>query len=153
MGESLSPQRQSALYSGDQRRELGGADVFYAVGENATIGYSPFAIDSFNAEQATDLGANYSAIASVAPILLEQQSKGNVHGFSLTREHPSVEYSMNDYTVRVSLDEIFGNHSEKGFGLIIATGQDEFLGVGKGFRVLITTRAPGLFKLGYASYL
>jgi hypothetical protein len=129
----------------------GGADVFYAVGENAAIGFSPFAIDSFNAEQTANLGATYSAIASVAPILLEQQSKGNVHGFSLTREHPSVEFSMNGYTVRVSLDQIFGDHSEKGVGLIIATGQDEFLGVGKGFRVLITARAPSPFKLGYAS--
>ncbi len=46
----------------------GGANAFYAVGENAAIGFSPFAIDSFNAEQKTDLGASYSAIASVAPI-------------------------------------------------------------------------------------
>ncbi len=129
----------------------GGANAFYAVGENAAIGFSPFAIDSFNAEQKTDLGASYSAIASVAPILLEQQSKGNVHGFSLSREHPSVECSMQGYTIHVSLDEIFGDHSEKGFGLIIATGQDEFLGVGKGFRVLITARASSPFKLGYAS--
>jgi beta-galactosidase GanA len=129
----------------------GGTNVFYAVGEGAAIGFSPFAIESFNAEQTTDLGASYSAIASVAPILLEQQTKGKVHGFSLTREHPSVEFVMNGYTVRVSLDEIFGNHTEKGFGLIIATGQNEFLGVGKGFRVLISAREPSPFKLGYAS--
>jgi beta-galactosidase GanA len=127
----------------------GGTNVFYAVGESA-IGFSPFAIDSF-AEGTTDLGASYSAIASVAPILLEQQTKGNVHGFSLTREHPSVEFSMNGYTVRVSLDEIFGNHSEKGFGLLIATGQNEFLGIGKGFRVLILASSSSPFKLGYAS--
>lgn len=128
----------------------GATNVFYAVGEHAAIGFSPFAIDSFN-EGTTDLGESYSAIASVAPIILEQQTKGNVHGFTLTKEHPSVEFSVNDYTVRISLDEIFGNHSEKGFGLIIATGQNEFLGVGKGFRVLITPRSPSPFKLGYAS--
>ena len=58
---------------------------------------------------------------------------------------------MNPYTVRVSLDEIFGNHSETGFGLIIATGQNEFLGIGKGFRVLIMARSSSPFKLGYAS--
>ena len=119
----------------NQRRQRRSRQRLHAVGEKAAIGFSPFAIDSFTAEEATDLGASYSAIASVAPILLEQQAKGNVHGFSLTREHPSVEFSMNGYTVRVSLDEIFGNHTEKGFGLIMATGQDEFLGVGKGFRV------------------
>lgn len=128
----------------------GATNVFYAVGEHATIGFSPFAIDAFS-EGTSDLGASYSAIASIAPILLEQQTKGNVHGFTLTREHPSVEFSMNGYAVNVSLDEIFGNHTEKGFGLIIANGPNEFLGVGKGFRVLISARAPSAFKMGYAS--
>jgi Domain of unknown function (DUF5597)/Beta-galactosidase len=128
----------------------GATNVFYAVGEHAAIGFSPFAIDSFP-EGTTDLSASYGAIASVAPILLEQQTKGNVHGFTLTKEHPSVEFSMNGDTVHLSLDEIFGNRSEKGFGLIIATGQNEFLGIGKGFRVLITPRSSSPFKLGYAS--
>ncbi|MGC2357887.1 MAG: DUF5597 domain-containing protein [Candidatus Acidiferrum sp.] len=90
-------------------------------------------------------------MASVAPILLEQQTKGNVHGFTLTKEHPSVEFSMNGYAVQVSMDEIFGNHAENGYGLIIANGKDEFLGIGKGFRVLITPRSSSPFKLGYAS--
>jgi beta-galactosidase GanA len=128
----------------------GASNVFYAIGEHAAIGFSPFAIDAF-AEGTTELGASYSAVASLAPILLEQQAKGNVHGFNLTKEHPSVEFSMNGYAVRVSLDEIFGNHSESGAGLIIATGQNEFLGVGKGFRVLISPRSPSPFKLGIAS--
>jgi len=128
----------------------GAANIFYAVGEHAAIGFSPFAVDSFP-EGTTDLGASYHAIASVTPILVEQQTRGNVHGFTLTRDHPSVEFSMNGYTAHVSLDEIFGNHSENAFGLIIATGLNEFLGVGKGFRVLITARSPSPFKLGYAS--
>jgi hypothetical protein len=128
----------------------GAANVFYAVGEHAAIGFSPFAIDSFS-EGTTDLGASYAAIASVTPILFDEQTKGKVHGFTLTKEHPSVEFSMNGYTVQVSLDEIFGNHSENGAGMIIATSQNEFLGVGKGFRVLITPRSPSTFKLGYAS--
>ncbi len=128
----------------------GAANVFYSVGEHAAIAFCPFAIDAFS-EGTTELGASYTAIASVAPILLEQQTQGNVHGFTLTKEHPSVEFYMNGYAIRVSLDEIFGNHTENGAGLIIATGQNEFLGAGKGFRVLITPRSPSAFKLGYAS--
>lgn len=60
---------------------------------------------------------------------------------------------MNGYAVQVSLDEIFGNHFENGAGMIITTGQNEFLGVGKGFRVLITERSPSPFKpvFGYGS--
>ncbi len=128
----------------------GAANVFYAVGEHAAICFSPFAIDAFY-EGTSDLGASYSAITSIAPILLDQQTKGNVHGFTLTKEVNSVEFSMNGYTVKVSLDDIFGMKAETGAGLIIATGPNEFLGVGRGFRVLITPRSPSPFKLGIAS--
>jgi Domain of unknown function (DUF5597) len=41
----------------------------------------------------------------------------------------------------VTLDEIFGGHAESGFGLIMASGPDEFLGVGKGFRVSFIARS------------
>ena len=60
----------------------GAAHTFYAVGEHAAIGLSPFAIDSFS-EGTTDLGASYAAIASITPILFDEQTKGNVHGFTL----------------------------------------------------------------------
>jgi hypothetical protein len=128
----------------------GAANVFYAVGEHAAIAFSPFAIDGFE-EGTTELGASYSVIGSIAPILFEQQPKGNVHGFLLTKARPANESSMNGFTVQVSLDEIFGSHAENGAGLIIATGPNEFLGAGKGFRVLITPKSPSPFKLGYAS--
>lgn len=119
----------------------GAANIFYALGEQAALGFSPFAIDStFGATP--DLGESYSILAPLLPQLLEQQTKGNVHGFTLDKSHPSVEFNMNGYVVHVSLDEIFGFHSEKGYGLIIATGPNEFIGAGKGFRVLFTSRSP-----------
>jgi beta-galactosidase GanA len=119
---------------------VGAANVFYAVGEHAALGFSPFGIDSWN-DTTEDLGKSYSTIASLAPLILEQQTKGNVHGFLLDQSHPSAEFAMNGYTVQVTLDEIFGNHANTGFGLIIATGPDEFTGAGKGFRVSFTTRS------------
>ena len=128
----------------------GAANVFYAVGEHAAICFAPFAIDAFS-DVTADLGASYTAIASITPILFEQQAKGSVHGFTLSKENRSVEFTMNGYAVQVSLDDIFGNRAENGAGIIIATGQNEFLGVGKGFRVLITPRSPSPFKLGIAS--
>ncbi len=127
----------------------GGANVFYAFGEQAALGFSPFGIDAWN-DPSNDLGASYSVIAQIAPLLLEQQTKENVHGFLLDKSHPSVEFSLNGYIVHVSLDEIFGLHSEKGFGLIMATGPDEFLGAGKGFRVSFTSRSPSA-HVGVAS--
>ena len=142
-----------------------GADwVFYAVGEHAALGFSPFAIDApyigsianstdpavlSIVKGMADLGESYAAIQAVAPILLEQQTKGRVHGFHLTRQHPAVEFTMDGLSLQVSLDEVFGNRAEAGYGLVMMTGKDamsghaEFLGVGKGFRVMFLSRAAG----------
>lgn len=118
----------------------GAANVFYAVGEHAAIGFSPFGIDS-DRDTANDLGKSYSVLASVAPLILDAQSKAAIHGFVLSEAHSAVEFSLNGYVVHVSLDEIFGHHADSGYGLIMANGPDAFLGAGKGFRVSFTSRS------------
>lgn len=128
----------------------GAANVFYAVGEQAALGFSPFGIDSSMTGN-DDLANSYRAIAQVAPMLLEQQTQGNVHGFVLDKDHPSVDFFMQGYTVQVSLDGVFGFHAQNGFGLIMATGPDKFLGAGKGFRVSFTPRSSSVPRVGLAA--
>jgi len=118
----------------------GAANIFYALGEQAGFGFSPFGIDS-EMDEKGDLAASYGVIAKLAPMLLEHQSAGDVHGFVLDKGHSSVDFTMSGYTVHVTLDELFGSHAESGFGLIMAAGPDEFLGAGKGFRVSFTPRS------------
>jgi beta-galactosidase GanA len=118
---------------------IGAANVFYALGQEAGMGFSPFAIEDEEAKG--DLAASYAAISKVAPLLLEHQSAGDVHGFVLNKNHDTVDFTMSGYTVHVTLDEIFGGHAEGGFGMIMASGPDEFLGVGKGFRVSFISRS------------
>jgi len=119
----------------------GAANVFYALGEEAGIGFSPFAIDALESDPSGDLASSYAAIASIEPMLLAHQSAGDVHGFVLDKNRSSVDFAMNGYTVHVSRDQIFGSQADSGFGLIMATGLDEFLGVGKGFRVSFVPRS------------
>jgi hypothetical protein len=128
----------------------GAANVFYALGEEAGFGFSPFGIDS-EMDEKGDLAASYHAIASLSPLLLEHQSAGDVHGFVLDKDHSSVDFPMSGYTVHVALDEIFGHTSESGFGLIMATGKDEFLGAGKGFRASFKPESPGGLQVGIAA--
>jgi len=135
--------------------EAGEANVFYAIGEQAAIGFSPFAIDSAPDPQ-NDLGLSYKAIAAVAPLLLQAQTSGDanapdIHGFTLDKAHSEVEYVMQGYTVHISLDQIFDYHADTGFGIIMDTGKDQFLGVGEGFRVLITPRSPSSGHIGFAA--
>jgi beta-galactosidase GanA len=124
----------------------GAANVFYALGEEAGLGFSPFGIEDDDAKG--DLAASYTAIAKVAPQLLDHQSAGDVHGFVLNKNHDTVDFTMSGYTVHVTLDEIFGGHAESGFGLIMATGPEEFLGVGKGFRVSFIPRSAAGPQVG-----
>ena len=128
----------------------GAANVFYALGEQAGFGFSPFGIDD-GMDEKGDLAASYRAIARLAPLIAEHQNAGDVHGFVLDKGNPSVDFTMSGYTVHVSLDEIFGFHAETGFGLIMATGKDEFVGAGKGFRVSFTPRSAAGPQVGIAA--
>lgn len=139
------------LYMPEARGEaVGAADVFYALGEEAGIGFSPFGIDS-EAGASDPLAESYKAIAAIAPQLLAHQAAGDVHGFLLDRDNGAVDFTMNGYTLHVSLDSIFGNTGESGFGLIMADGKDAFLGVGKGFRVTFLPDPPSGPQAGIAA--
>jgi beta-galactosidase GanA len=120
--------------------EAGAANVFYALGEEAGMGFSPFGIEDEKDPKGA-LSESYHAIESVAPMVLEHQAAGDVHGFVLDRSHSSVDFTVAGYTVHVTLDEIFGEHAQNGYGLIFPSGPDEFTGVGKGFRVSFTARS------------
>jgi len=112
----------------------GAASVFYALGEEAGIGFSPFAIEDAT-DPTSDLAASYRELASLAPLLAEDQATGDVHGFLLDKQHPSADFTMNGYALHVTPDQIFGHGTDSGYGLIMADGADRFLGAGKGFRV------------------
>jgi beta-galactosidase GanA len=140
----------------------GAANVFYAVGEQAVLGFSPFGIDaglhgdSFPSAQVAakgreDLANSYAAISEVTPYLVPAQAQGKVHGFVLEKSHPAVDFVMDGMTVHVRLDEIFGYRAESGYGLIIEKSPNSFVGVGKGFRVSFTPRDSGGSNIGLAS--
>jgi hypothetical protein len=128
----------------------GAANIFYALGEEAGFGFSPFGIDS-EMDEKGDLAASYFAIAKLAPLLAEHQSIGDLHGFVLGKGHESQDFTIGGYSLHVTLDEIFGHRSESGFGLIMALGPDEFLGAGKGFRVSFAPRQTGGQQVGIAA--
>ncbi len=120
--------------------EAGAANVFYALGEEAGMGFSPFGIDD-EMDPKGALAESYRAIEGMAPRILDIQAAGVLHGFVLDREHPSVDLDTPDFTLHVTLDEIFGSHAERGFGLVFPAGRDKFMGIGKGFRVSFTARS------------
>ena len=131
---------------------VGAANVFYVLGEHAALGFSPFGIDDGlhgetprgGGEEVlkgrAELAQSYAVLQEVMPALLDAQTKGDTHGFVLTRSHPAVDFVMHGITVHVSLDEIFGYHADSGYGMILEEQPGQFLGAGKGFRVSFTPR-------------
>jgi hypothetical protein len=135
----------------------GASGAFYAVGEHQALGISPFGIDGWlpggwaaKNDPDDELSAAYKALGALSPVLLATTDSKLIHGFQLDKDHPAVKFDINGYAVEVSLDEIFGHRAERGFGLIVATGPNSFIGAGKGFRVGFAT-APGQPKVGLAA--
>jgi hypothetical protein len=126
-----------------QRGADGARNVFYAIGQHDAIGTSPFAVDSMEDVKQAPLGKSYEVLAQLAPVILKHQGKGEIAGFLLDKAHPSVKAQLGGYELEISLDSIFGFNAETGYGLIIATGPDEFMGAGSGFRVAFSTKTPG----------
>jgi len=136
----------------------GASGAFYAIGEDHALGISPFGIDSWvpggpaaKGDPDNELSEAYQTLNELSPLLMETTKAGMIHGFHLDANHPSVEFEMNGYTVDVSLDEIFGHSAERGYGLIVTTEKDTFIGAGRGFRVSFRARTPGDLHVGLAA--
>ena len=132
------------LFIPEMRREADGArNVFYAIGQHDAVGTSPFAVDSMENLKDAPLGKSYAILEQLSPTILKHQGMGEMAGFLLDKEHPAVKTTLGGYDLEISLDSIFGSNAEIGYGLVIATGRDQFEGAGSGFRVAFTAKSPG----------
>ncbi len=158
-------QRGNPLFIPEMRwNEEGARNIFYAIGQHDAIGTSPFAVDSIGQPNAivsvlfpdtaigqldqAPLSKSYAVLQQLAPVILEHQGSGAMAGFLLDSAQPSVTRQLGGYELEISLDEIFGFKAEIGYGLIIATGPDTFIGAGSGFRVAFRTSTPGAALVG-----
>lgn len=126
-----------------RRGDDGARNIFYALGQHDAIGTSPFAVDSITEPERSSVSKSYAILAQLAPQILAHQGKKAMTGFVLDKDLPGVKAELNAYELDIRLDAIFGFKAEIGYGLIIATGPDEFLGAGSGFRVAFKPTTPG----------
>jgi beta-galactosidase GanA len=115
-----------------------GADrVFYAIGQHETLGFCPFAIDSLPADH--PLKDSYQLLAELMPVIIENQGAGRMCGL-LQYKQDSQQVDLAGYHLEVSYrSESKGN----GYGLVIASGPDEFLVAGSGVSIHFSARTPG----------
>jgi beta-galactosidase GanA len=138
----LYSRRDNPLFIPEMHSDAGAAyNMFYAIGAHNALGTSPFGIDHTPGDG--PVSKTYEAISQIAPYLLEHQGKGQTTGFVIDTEHPKIVTRLGDYDMEISLDSIFGRTASLGYGIVIQTGPNEFLGVGSGFRVRFSPVTSG----------
>jgi hypothetical protein len=113
--------------------------AFIAVGAYRAIGFHPFGIDAVL--DSDELFRAFSTMQSMSRVITDAQAAGRIHGFRVvTGDQEQVE--LGGYTVTISgpLDTrgMFGAGTGEqaevliGYGLVLHTGEDEFLVVARG---------------------
>ena len=109
--------------------------MFYAYGKSKAIGISPFGIDTIW-EQSVLYKSHYGILKQVSRQLLKAQREDRIYGFHFTdaKVSPSFEHQFGDIIAHVNRIHSYGK-PQSGFGLIMQTADNEFLGVGCGYAV------------------
>jgi hypothetical protein len=111
--------------------------AFYAIGQHEALGFCPFAIDSLPPDHA--LKDSYQLLAELMPAIIENQGAGRMLGL-LQYKEDGEQVELAGYRLEVSYRK---EANSKGYGLVIATGQDEFLVAGSGVSIHFSARTPG----------
>jgi beta-galactosidase GanA len=119
------------------------ANAFYSFAADDAMGFSPFAIEDFDADD--PLGRAYGLLDGLSPLILAHQGDGSMVGvrpvvaFDGAVDAAPQDVQLGGYTLHVSFIDQFTpvehqNLAARG-GLIIALGPDEFLVAGRGLTI------------------
>jgi hypothetical protein len=136
-----------------------GADALYAYAQLNSMGFAVYAPEFLPEQQQKMLGDAYSVIDQLTPLILASQGTGKMAGirapanFDGTLDLAPQQFTLGDYTFDVRFKEpapistgakteapMPGAHG----GLIIQTGDDEYLVAGTGMIITFGTRGSAL---------
>jgi hypothetical protein len=129
----------------------GAANAFYLIGERNGMGYSPFGIDKQEAVPAkTPIAEAYSVLSQLQPQILKAQTKGSIRAFILNKTDSIQHFELGNYKITVTLKTDWKGVTltDKGYGLIIYSGPDEFTLAGSNINVSFVPVTSGLAKAG-----
>ena len=150
------------LFVPESRGDAAGvANAFYAVGQHAAIGYSPFGIDNTGRLVALrpdpgqmgpteienlPLPRGYAVLRQLAPVILEHQAKGTIAAAWLNSQNQKQDIPLGDYMLNVDLRRNRRNPNQVpnfGYGVFVTLGPDEYLVAGTDIQVTFMPRTPG----------
>lgn len=135
------------------------ANAFYAIGAHGAIGFSPFAIEDYAADD--PLGKAYALLDELSPLILQHQAAGSIYGVRSLVDYggavdatPQVLNGGGAYTLTVALIDPFtpqeAQKPEQHGGLILKLAEDEYLVAGTGLTVTFAV-SDGRGKAGIES--
>jgi len=83
------------------------ANAFYAIGNHAAMGISPFGIER-QADASTPLAQAYGLLAQAALQILDAQAQGAIKAVSLDAQHPAETVKLGNYTFAFSMGRMRG---------------------------------------------
>jgi len=137
------------LFIPEQRRdEYGALRIWNAFGSHACLGTSPFGCETVDPMQ-SPFRKHYGLLAKVQHHILTAQAKGNASvGFFFDEiaadgsdPSPKVTATFGDWNLLIERSFVFGRPSA-GLGMVIWTGDDNFLLMGWGFQVIFKHKSP-----------
>lgn len=131
------------------------AKVFYAIGHYKAIGFSPFSIESTVAPLDEPISKSYELLQQLTPVILQYQATSKIEGVLLDSTIQKQEIIMGNYKLTVSHEYTLGWSPEakkagwpESGGLIIQTGNDEFIIAGTGIVITFSPAAGDNKSIG-----
>ncbi len=114
------------------------ARALYVFGEFDASCFAPFGIDDPGYPESDPLAGTYAVLKNMAPVILEHQGRGEMRGILQDLKSPAGHLELGGYNMEALLDR--SGNNEAGGGLIIKTGNDEFICAGQGFDLFFTPK-------------
>jgi hypothetical protein len=126
--------------------EIGAARAFYVIGEYNAGCFAPFGIDNPRYAENDPLDEAYAVLQNMSEILLENQGKGIMHGMLVDTTLPVQRVELGNYIIEAHLGG--RNRPSVAGGLIIMTGEDEFIVAGRALDVFFLPINDSPLRLG-----
>jgi beta-galactosidase GanA len=129
-------------------------NALYAIGQHDAIGFSPFSIESLDAETSAALTESYDLLTQMAPVVLAHQGKSVMAGLlpEGAEQRLPQQLRLGNYILNVAFDRPTNqNTNVLSGGLVIATGSDEYIFAGTGLTITFEAASPGAPLVGILS--
>ena len=158
-------QHGNPLFVPESRGDATGvANAFYAIGQEGSIGYSPFAIDITGRLQSAEprpvaagppdaqelpLSKGYAVLQQLAPLILEHQGSNTIGAVVLDATTDRSSVRVGDYTVTVDKPHdrrsgtVISTPQSPTFALIIATGPNDYIIAANSAEITFSPSTPG----------